>query len=163
MSPLLLLAFLVINHSFLFLDGIGQKKEEKLWSSGIKTWDDFLKAKSVSGISSQRKAYYDRKLTEAKTALREQNLSFFVSYLPASEMWRLYTSFKDACCFLDLEVDSRGRIIVLTLFDRFTSTTFVRGVHLERMVVQHALSRYKLLVTFNGGAFDIPKLTKEGI
>ena len=151
----------MITTSFVFLDGIGPKAEQKLHALGIKHWDDFLNTKTVSGISAKRKAYYDRQLGQAKRALRNDDVLFFVEHFPSREMWRLYEHFKDACCFLDVEVDSRGMVIVLTLFDRFESKTFVKRVNLERELLEAEMRKYKLLVTYNGSSFDIPKIKKQ--
>ncbi len=151
----------MIDHSFIFLEGIGSKTEEKLWKNGIRTWDDFLRSSSIPGITLRRKAYYDQQLLQAKEALYQQNMGFFFSCLPQREMWRLYQYFRDGCCFFDVEVDGHGKIIVLTLFDRFQSKTLVKGMGLEREVIEKELQKYTLLVTYNGSAFDIPHIKKE--
>ena len=153
----------MITESFTFLDGIGGKAEQKLYSLGIKRWDDFLKAENIVGISAKRKAYYDRQLEQAKKALQDEDVAFFAEHFPSRELWRLYEHFKDACCFLDVEVDSKGKIIVVTVFDRFHSKTFVKGVNLEKGLLEVELQRYKVLVTYNGRAFDIPKLKALGV
>ena len=151
----------MITSSFAFLDGIGPKAEQKFHDFGIKHWDDFLSAKTVSGISAKRKAYYGRQLGQAKSALCSGDVSFFAERFSSAEMWRLYEHFKEECCFLDVEVDSKGNIIVLTLFDRFESRTFVKRVNLERELLETEIKKYKILVTYNGSAFDIPKIEKQ--
>jgi uncharacterized protein len=147
----------MIENSFVFLEGIGLETERKLWEQGVSTWGDFL-SQDVVGISSKRKGYYDRKLVEAKKALQRKDVGYFSRILPQREMWRLYGHF--SCCFLDIEVDGAGEIIVVTLFDKFESKTLVRGMHLERGVLLKELSQYGMLVTYNGSAFDIPKIEK---
>ena len=151
----------MIRSSFVFLEGIGRKTEEKLWEIGVKDWDEFLKRKEIKGLSKKRKYYYDRKLREAKKALQKQEVSFFLEKLPLKEHWRLYELFKSECVFLDVEVDSRGRIIVMTLFDGFETKTMVKGVNLEKEILEKEIGKYKLLITYNGSAFDVPKIEKE--
>lgn len=151
----------MIKDSFAILDGIGQATERILQQRGIHDWDDFLHTPKISGISPKRRSYYNRQLLEAQKALAQGELGFFIERLPSREMWRLYPHFKDACCFLDVEVDSHGKLIVLTLFDRFESKTMVRGVNLEKEIFEREISRYKILVTYNGSAFDIPKIEKQ--
>ncbi len=151
----------MLESSFVFLDGIGAVAERKLWEIGVRSWNDFLKLKEVKGISGKRKKYYDRQIMSAKKALQQENYNYFLSVLPKKEMWRLYSYLKDSCCFLDVEVDGYGKIIVLTLFDKFESKTFVRGVNLEREIFEKEIRKYKLIVTYNGSAFDIPKIEKE--
>lgn len=129
--------------------------------AGIRTWQDFLAVERVPGISVGRKAYYDRELTRAERALHERNLAFFVAAFPQREMWRLYARFNDSCYFLDIEVDGHGQIIVVTVFDRFECKTLVRNVNLEKKKLEAALEGCGMLVTYNGSAFDIPKLRKQ--
>jgi hypothetical protein len=76
-------------------------------------------------------------------------------------MWRLYPQFKEDCCFLDVETDSYGKITVVGISNYYTTATFVQGFNLERKLLEKELAKYKLLVTFNGGAFDLPKLKKK--
>ena len=152
---------LVINECFTFLDGIGPRLEIRMRASGIRTWDDFLAAGSVAGISAQRKPYYDRLLLQAKEALQKGDLAYLASKIPQREMWRLYARFKDSCSFLDCEVDSHGQIIVVTVFDRFECKTLVRNVNLDKKQLEKALDGCGMLITYNGSAFDLPKLREQ--
>lgn len=151
----------MIKQSFIFLEKIKRKGEDNLWKQGIKDWQDFLQHKEVKGISSVRKQYYDRKIREAQQALLENDSSYFVGKLPSVEMWRLYSSFNEECCFLDIETDSSGKITVVGISNYYTTNTLVRGFNLERRVLEEQLKKFKILVTFNGGSFDLPKLKKE--
>lgn len=115
----------------------------------------------VEGIASAKKEFYNRKIKEAQQALAEDNAAYFVGKLPAKEMWRLYSHFKEDCCFLDIETDTYGRITVVGISNYYNTNTFVQGLNLEKGLLERELARYKLLVTFNGGAFDLPKLRKQ--
>ncbi|MDP3639626.1 MAG: ribonuclease H-like domain-containing protein [Nanoarchaeota archaeon] len=151
----------MIRNSLVFLESLRARKEKSLWKQGIHDWQDFLQAKSVRGIAPEKKSYFDRRLHEAQTALLEENSAYFLGKLPAKEMWRLYDTFRDACGFLDIETDGYGRIVIVGLSDYFTTKTFVRGVNLEKELLEKELQRYKLLVTFNGAAFDLRKLKRQ--
>ncbi len=151
----------MIKNSFIFLEKIKRKGEENIWKQGIKDWQDFLQQKEVKGFSSVRKQYYDRKIREAQQALLENNSSYFVGKLPSVEMWRLYDSFNEECAYLDIETDSSGRITVVGISNYYTTNTFVKGFNLEKELLEKQLQQFKILVTFNGGAFDLPKLKKE--
>jgi len=76
-------------------------------------------------------------------------------------MWRLYDYFKEETGYLDIEVDSSGGVILVGISDYYNSNFFVKGVNLFRKEIEKELSKYKLIVTFNGGAFDLPKLKKQ--
>ncbi len=151
----------MIRNSFMLLEGLGEKGEQGIWKQGIKDWDAFLGAGSIRGISAQRKYYYERKLKEARRALDKDDSSYFVGRLPPREMWRLYGHFRDECGFLDIEIDWYGRTVLVGISDFYSSNFFVRGVNLEKDALMRELSKYKVLVTFNGGAFDLPKLRKQ--
>ena len=151
----------MIQHTFLFLDKVSLKKEKRLWEEGITDWHLFLKAKKIKGISLLAKQYYDRKVGEAQHALLEQNSPYFAGKLPSKDRWRLYNHFKDECCFLDVEIDSSGKIVVVGISNYFNTNFFVRGVNLEKIFLEKELQKYKLLVTFNGASFDLPRLQKQ--
>lgn len=151
----------MIKNSFIFLEKIGKKGEENLWKKGIIDWQTFLHTLGLKGISSQRKQYYNLKIREAQQALLENNGAYFVGKLPAVEMWRLYDYFRDQCCFLDIETNSYGKITVVGISNYYQTQTFVRGYNLERKLIEEQLKQFKVLITFNGAAFDLPKLKKE--
>ncbi len=151
----------MLRKTFLFLPRISAKKEQALWQQGIKDWQDFLRTEKIKGISTKTKLYYNHKLKEARQALQENNSSWFIGKLPQKEMWRLYNYFKEEACFLDVEVDSRGKVIVMGISNYYQTNQFVAGVNLEKNILQKELNKYKLLITFNGSAFDLPKLRKQ--
>ena len=81
--------------------------------------------------------------------------------MPSTENWRLYDHFKEECGFLDVEIDSSGKIVVVGISNYFNTNFFVRGAHLEKSFLEKELQKYKLLVTFNGASFDLPRLQKQ--
>ncbi len=145
----------MIEQSFIILEKIGLRTEQKLWQLGIRNWNDFLNAAMLPGIGNQRKTYYDRMLLRAKHALNSYDSSYFNGLLPKSETWRLYDFFKSDAVFLDIETsDKYTDITVLSLFDGLRSMTMVKHINLDVKKLKQHLKRYKLIVTFNGLAFD---------
>lgn len=144
----------------MFLPGIGIKKEQQLWKLGVKDWADFLKVEKIIGISDQRKKRYDLLLREAQTALHQENFSYF-NHFPSTETWRLYSLLKDEACFLDIEIDSYGDVTVVGISNYFTTNFFVRGFNLDARMLEKELEKYKLVITFNGSSFDLPKLLNQ--
>ncbi len=146
----------MIRKTFLFLDGIAQKKEKNIRSQGINHWDDFLEKDKVKGVGKQRKHYYDRKIREAKNNLYTFNSSYFTNILPKSEHWRLYDFFREDCCFLDIETSNinNGYITVVGLFDGINTKTMIRDVNLDFKLLKKELKKYKMLISFNGSVFD---------
>ena len=151
----------MIKNTFVFLERISQKKEQQLWQRGIADWNTFLRTEKIPGISPRIKRYYDQELKAAQEALQENNSFFFIGKLPGKEMWRLYDFFREECCFLDIETDSQGKIIVAGISNYYETRHFVRGINLEKEILEKVLAQFKLLITFNGSSFDLPKLKKQ--
>lgn len=151
----------MIRNSFIFLEKISSKTEQNLWNQGILNWNSFLNKDTIKGLSPKRKSYYNRKLKEAKKHLKEDNSAYFSKRFPKKECWRLFDYFKEEACYLDLEVDSYGKITVLGIADDYDTKIFVKGVNLEQNTIQKELKKYKIIITFNGNSFDLPKLKKQ--
>jgi uncharacterized protein len=155
----------MIKHSFLFLPKIKTNKEKTIWKQGIKEWGSFINAKRVKGISSRLKLEYNKLLLEAKNALYEDNSGYFTDKLPTTETWRLYDYFKEEAIFLDIETSSatsqNSYLTVIGLFDGINTKTMIQDVNLDINSLKRELSKYKLLITFNGSTFDLPYLNKK--
>ncbi|MFH1073072.1 MAG: ribonuclease H-like domain-containing protein [Nanoarchaeota archaeon] len=151
----------MIKNSFIFLENIGQKKEQQFWEQNILCWDDFLKAQEVRGIGKLKKLFFDRRLLSAKQALHDQDAEYFSRLLPQQECWRLYNEFKDETLFLDIETAGfYGNITVIGLYDGFETKMMIRGINLDKEILRKELEKYKLLVTFNGSSFDLPVIKR---
>ena len=152
----------MITHTFLFLEKINKKKEQAIWAQNIPDWRTFLNTKTIKGISPEKKHYYDRQIKQAQQALREDNSSYFLNKLPTTETWRLYDYFKDNVCYLDIEINSLGKVILVGIHDGNNNTNFfIHGANLATSLIEKELQKYKIIITFNGAAFDLPKLKKQ--
>lgn len=151
----------MLRQSFCFLPKIGKKRELNLWSSGIHDWNIFLEKSSIKGINQELKPNYDSLINLSKQRLLDNDSSFFSSLIPSNDHWRLYNEFKDQAVFLDIETDGYyGSITVVGLYDNNQSMTFVRGINLDKHLLEQQLAKYKLLVTFNGSSFDLPVIKR---
>ena len=100
----------------------------------------------------------------AQHSLNTYNTRHFLNLLPQSEMWRLYSFFKDEAVFLDIEttgVNSYDDITVVGLYDGINTKTMIKDINLDLNSLKHELEHYKLIVTFNGSTFDIPFIKKR--
>ena len=140
---------------------MGKKSEIKLWMHGIKSWNDFVNKKEISGIGSKAKYFYDRFLIKAKDELDNDNHQFFARYLPSKEAWRAYPHFKDSICYLDIETSGYyGDITVIGMYDGFETKIMVKGFNLFKPLLIDELRKYKIIVTFNGSSFDMPVIKR---
>jgi len=155
----------MISNSFIFLEKIGNKLEQGIWSSGIHHWDDFLRRSQIKGISRQRKSYYDRKILNARKALYNFDSGYFLEILPQNEMWRLYEFFREDAVFLDIETTGLSKInddiTVFGLYDGLNTKTMINGINLDYNALKKELQKYKMIVTFNGASFDLPFIEKR--
>jgi len=153
----------MIENSFVILEKISKGTEKNIRKQNINTWDDFIDAQQIKGISNKRKIYYSRKLIEARKALYNLNSNYFIDLLPLSETWRLYDFFKDNVVFLDIETSGFGRkadLIMIGLYDGVDTKIMIKN-NLNFNGLKKELLNYRLIVTFNGSSFDIPFLNKR--
>lgn len=153
----------MIRQSFLFLERIGKTLENNIWEQGIKDWDDFLEADRIKGIAEHKKKYYDRMIEKARHSLYNFNSAYFYDLLPTCEHWRLYEFFKDDVVYLDIEtsgVKDDGFITVVGLYDGLKTKIMIKNINLDFYALKKELSKYKMIVTFNGLTFDVPFLEK---
>jgi uncharacterized protein YprB with RNaseH-like and TPR domain len=151
----------VIKKSFLFLDRIAAKTESALWRQGITDWNKFLQAETIQGMSPAIKLQHDQEIRVAKNKLFTEDYQYFIDRFPSVQHWRLYQHLADECAFLDIETNGYyGSITVIGMYDGMNTHMMVKGFNLDRTVLQKVLSKYKMLVTFNGASFDLPCIKK---
>ena len=155
----------MIRNSFIFLERVGEKIEQNIWNDGIHDWDSFLKKENIKGLSKSRKLYYDRKIIDARRALFNSDSSYFLNVMPQAETWRLYNFFREDAVFLDIETTGLSKldddITVFGLYDGLNTKTMIKGINMDYHGLKKELSKYKLIVTFNGASFDIPFIEKR--
>lgn len=146
----------MLNHSFLHLPGIDASREEVFWTEGVTSWD--LLEQRVRGSSYEIESALD----ESRRNLEERNADYFAERMPAYETWRLYPEFVEQTGFLDIETTGLGEDAYTTLcgvLDNSGFTAFSRGDEMD--LLPEYLEQFKLIVTFNGKAFDVPFLRRE--
>lgn len=152
----------MIEHTFVFLPGIGSATERKLWQNGILTWEDFVSKRKVERISPEKKRHYDTQLVVARRHLEDEDATYFSQCLHSREHWRLYEKWKDKACFLDIETEGLSHgLTMIGIYTRDSYKPYIRGIDLERGAIEDELRKYKVLVTFYGRAFDMPFIKRE--
>jgi uncharacterized protein YprB with RNaseH-like and TPR domain len=150
----------MLRHTFIHGHGIGPQTEETLWRSGALTWEDFLDLHGTERISGSRLDRLAPLIRRSQTALRKRAIEFFSDRLPSGEQWRLYPDFSDQVAFIDIEttglVPGYDEITVIGLYDHKRFLVFIRGKNLREF--PRVISRYSLLVSYNGAQFDMPFL-----
>lgn len=159
-----------MRSTFCLLDGVGAGLEKRLWKEGILSWADFISAEDMPYISPERKSRFDGALMFAQGELDACNSRYFADVLPRGEHWRLFEEFREGAVCLDIETNGMapgrgGHATMVGLYDGRQYKCLVRGEDLTPDALEEELSRYGLLVTFFGSAFDVPflKATMRGL
>ena len=145
----------LLKNSFLHLPGLSVDDEEDLWAAGVKDWSDALGSDHVDARGKQA-------LRRCVAALDRRDSVYFGKKYRPGERWRLLPDFADETVFLDIETTGLGGDAYITMcgvLDASGYTAYVRGENLDQLASD--LDRYKLVVTFNGIAFDVPWLRRE--
>lgn len=150
----------MLTKSFIHIKGVGTKRERFLWKRGATSWDAVLASKKICDIPSSITHSIRKKVTESVSALECHDGAFFDACMPACEIWRLYPEFADKTVFLDIETTGLSPefcdITIISLFSQEGARALVRGKDLDEF--PRIISKYSLLVTYNGKCFDLPFL-----
>lgn len=144
----------MIRSTFRLAPGIGAHLESALWTSGIRRWEDFP-AGPVACASPRTADRLRRAIGDASEALLARDAERLAAMIPRAERWRLYAEFLDEAAFLDVEVDGEG-LTAIGILDQAGPRLFLAGRDLH--LFPEAARGWKLLVTFNGLAFDVRAL-----
>jgi uncharacterized protein len=148
----------MLQRTFIHLPGVGLRRETHFWRQGLATWEDFLAAKRVQGLSRGRLDWLKAEL--AGSLDHTQDAAYFAERLQAGEHWRLFGHFRPRTAYLDIETYGKAwpglLVTVAGLYDGQNMRQFVQGFNLQEF--PQVLSEFDLLVTFNGTQFDLPVL-----
>ncbi|MFA6088578.1 MAG: ribonuclease H-like domain-containing protein [Candidatus Woesearchaeota archaeon] len=148
----------MIKKHFSFIEGVTPSIEREIYSRNM-TWDDFLKSK-VDFLSKEKYDLICSSLNVAKEKLELRDHIFFMKNLSKREHFRLFEYFYDHIGFLDIEttgLSKEGNVITtISVYDGNETKTFIRGINMDEKELKKYLSKFKMLVTFNGICFDVP-------
>jgi uncharacterized protein YprB with RNaseH-like and TPR domain len=149
----------MLESTFLHFRGVGPVLEAELWSRGFANWDDLLD----SGSRDRLARTLASQARSSRRRLAARDAAHFQAALPSSHRWRLYDDFLTDAAFLDIETTGLSPEYSVTtmvgILDRHGYAAYVRGDNLDGL--PDVLRRYRLFVTFNGSAFDIPFLASD--
>lgn len=147
----------MVRNTFLHIPGIGKTTEKRLWTNGIRDWDSVRKLSTSRDFGARINGLLARYIPESKQALINKDFAFFNRLLKSGEAWRFYPELRNDCVFLDIETTGLSpyfdEVTVVGLFDGKDYKVFVKGENLEQFLGE--LSRFSMVVTFNGSLFDL--------
>lgn len=152
----------LLERTFIHLPGVGPVLERRLWSAGVRSWDDLAAAGKLPGVSAARRRDWLDRLAESRRRLAEP--LYWRGVLPAREHWRLFELFRERTLYLDIETtglsaDHGDQVTLIGLYYQGRYRGFVQGFRLEE--ADDLLGRADILVTFNGACFDVPFLQRS--
>ena len=151
----------MLKSTFHHIPGIGIKRENSFWQSGILDWDSFQKA-CFMNLSPYQFATIKEYLFDSKEQLAMDNPGYFTALLPSSLHWRIFPEFRNTTAYIDIETNGLssyyGAITAIALYDGENILSYVNGHNLETF--KHDIQKYKVIVTYNGKSFDIPFIEK---
>lgn len=148
----------MLTNTFCHLNGIARAGEQYLWRSGILCWDDLERgAGEVFGERKRDKVL--RSLEASRTALERGNAGFFLRDLRGAEASRLLPHFRAKIGYVDIEttgLSAWSQITTIALYGNGVARLYARDRNLGDFVGD--VSRFDVLVTYNGARFDLPFL-----
>ena len=147
----------MLKNTFLIISGLGIKTEQRIWASGIHSWDDLLR-EGLRRASPRRRDIFKQGMEESIEQLSVKNPNYFGERLPSNQFWRIFPEFREFIAYLDIETTGLGswgnKITTIALYDGKSIFTYVQGQNLDEF--KEDIQRYKVLVTYNGKCFDVP-------
>ena len=145
----------LLKHTFVHIPGIGLRTERNLWEQGIRTWDDVDPAfgDDRNAVARQLRRY----IPQSQQAVARHDISFFDRLSRLGEAWRLFPDFSHDCVYVDIETTGLSPVFdsvtMVGVFDGSEYRLFVQGLNLDEL--PKVLESYSVIVTFNGGSFDL--------
>lgn len=96
-------------------------------------------------------------LTKSQTALKQNNIQFFIDHLATREQWRILATYFDRLSYFDIETSGLSYdayVTCVACYHKGKVYTYVNGENLDDFL--DLLEDVDLLVSFNGASFDVP-------
>ena len=153
----------MLTSTYIHIPHIGKTIEHRIWSSGIKTWSEFIEQQDTIPISAAKKETILAGIDESNDRLNARDFNYFANALPRSEHWRAYRHFSDSVAYVDIETTGlspkRDDLTVVGIYDGKDAKTYVHGINLDDIIEE--LAKYELLVTFNCARVDMPFIKQK--
>jgi uncharacterized protein YprB with RNaseH-like and TPR domain/predicted nuclease with RNAse H fold/dephospho-CoA kinase len=152
----------MLTATFQHLPGIGPRKEQQLWRSGVTSWDELDRSREQ-----QLSFFSDDSAVElthsSRVALEERDVAFFATRLTTAELYRIAFAFPEDTLFLDIETTGLSKFYNKTTLAGWSIgesyAYWLRGT--DPSALLQAISEARIVVTFNGTMFDLPFLQNE--
>lgn len=149
----------MLTHTFSHIPGIGQATEKRLWEAGITSWSQWQDKPPVRLQNSSLKEA--AQLLQLSAQAISDDPAFFTSHLAANEQWRIFPHYRQSTAYIDIETTGLADdadLTTIALYDGHEVKYYVNGRNLDQFLDD--IYQYKVLISYNGKAFDIPFLER---
>lgn len=149
-----------LHMSFQLPGGVSAQAEKALWRRGILTWTDF-RLRGCHLFSPQRTQRLLAAIENAERQLANSKLREILRSAHPVWLLRLAPLLISRAAFLDIETTGLAAAdppVTAVLLRQGTLHFFVAGINFNRLPAR--LRRVRLLVTFYGRCFDLPRLKR---
>jgi uncharacterized protein YprB with RNaseH-like and TPR domain len=146
----------MLKNTFCHIPGISVAAERKLWSAGVHSWEAATEVDQLR-LPRRQQSALPGYIKESFEMLERGNPYHFAGLLPSNQHWRLFSDFRRAIAYLDIETTGLGygdSITTIVLYDGQTIRHYVHGENLDEFKLD--IKQYPLIVTYNGKCFDVP-------
>lgn len=141
----------MIENSFLHIPRIGSKTEQRLWQSGIHSWDDFSPDCPIRFPQTKIETI-NAALEESRHHFKSGNPNYFSDKLPANQLGRLFPDFRESTAFIDVQKTGMKRwgfeITTIALYDGQSISFCVNEHNIDDFPAE--ISKYNVIVTHSG-------------
>ena len=147
----------MITEALLHCPGIGPVRLARLHEAGVRSWSDVVAGgeEPPNGLSTSLVEECERCLA----AHQARDIRYFVNRFSPLDKWRIVAEFLDQTSFFDIEtmgLEHDSPITVIACWHRGQLRTFVEHENLDDFL--HLLDDVRLLASFNGSSFDVPRV-----
>ncbi len=147
----------MLTNTFVHIQGIGVRTEEKLWESGFTEWN-CISPGSLRRFPAKLNGFLHAGIEASIRNLEENNPAYFGERLLSGQAWRMFPEFRSSIAYLDIETTGLDRagdeITTIALYDGRSIRTYVQGENLG--VFADDIQDYRTIVSYNGKSFDLP-------
>ena len=148
-----------LEQTLLHLPHVGPKREVRLRAAGCGTWSDVVAADNPLRLAPERWAETAAAARKCLEALATDDPRPLTAALATREHWRILHHWFDQASFFDIEtsgLEPESEVTLVTCLHRGDLRVFLKGENLDDFLA--LLEEVKLLVSFNGTGFDVPRI-----
>jgi uncharacterized protein YprB with RNaseH-like and TPR domain len=149
-----------LQHYIRLLPHVGPQREKALRAEGCACWSDIVSAtRPLAGLDAFAWDEVRAAAEQGLRALQADDVGYFASRLPALEQWRLLAQWFGQASYFDIETSGLEASSIVTLvccFHEGRPLHFLADENMDDFL--DLLEGVKLLVSFNGASFDVPRV-----